>query len=389
MSGRAATVPHRPAALSPAPAGARDRWLALRDRLLASPRFQRWAAGFPLTRRIARRRARALFDLTAGFVYSQILLACVRLRLLEALRDGPQPADALAGRLSLPLDACGRLLRAAATLRLTARRSGGRWGLGDLGAALLGNPGVAAMIEHNALLYADLRDPVALLRGEAGGTALGAYWPYAGAARADEIAADRVSAYSGLMAASQPMIAAEVLDAYPVGRHRCLLDLGGGEGGFVAAAAARAPALALMLVDLPAVAARAESRLAAAGLAGRVRVIGADFARDPLPPGADLVTLVRVLHDHDDAVAAAILRAAHAALPPGGTLLIAEPMAEMRGAEPVGDAYFGFYLLAMGRGRPRSAGTLASLLGAAGFVAVETRPVRQPLMTNLVVARRT
>ncbi|MFO1057937.1 MAG: methyltransferase [Dongiaceae bacterium] len=399
MSGRAAAaptgspipdspIPDSPAPALPAPAGARERWLALRDRLLASPRFQRWAAGFPLTRGIARRRARALFDLTAGFVYSQVLLACVRLRLLEALRDGPQAAAPLAVRLSIPIDGCERLLRAAAALRLTAPRAGGRWGLGDLGAALLGNPGAAAMVEHNALLYADLRDPVALLRGEAGATALGDYWPYAGAALPGALAADRVAAYSRLMAASQPMIAAEVLDAYPVGRHRCLLDLGGGEGGFVAAAAARAPALQLMLVDLPAVAARAEARLAGAGLAGRVQVLGRDFVRDPLPRGADLVTLVRVLHDHGDSAVAAILRAAHAALPPGGTLLIAEPMSGTPGAEPIGDAYFGLYLLAMGSGRPRSAGDLAALLRAAGFSSTGNRPVRQPLLTSVIVARR-
>ena len=42
------------------------------------------------------------------------------------------------------------------------------------------------------------------------------------------------------------------------------------------------------------------------------------------------------------------------ALPADGTLLLAEPMAGSRGAEPVGDAYFGFYLLAMGSGRPRT-----------------------------------
>ena len=37
----------------------RSRWLALRNRLLANPRFQRWAVDFPLTRPLAQRRARA------------------------------------------------------------------------------------------------------------------------------------------------------------------------------------------------------------------------------------------------------------------------------------------------------------------------------------------
>ena len=74
-----------------------------------------------------------------------------------------------------------------------------------------------------------------------------------------------------------------------------------------------------------------------------------------------------MLHDHDDDKALAALRAAYAALPPGGTLLIAEPMAQTPGAEAIGDAYFGFYLLAMGSGRPRRHGEMTQLLQAAGF----------------------
>ena len=42
----------------------------------------------------------------------------------------------------------------------------GRFALADLGAALIGNPAIAAFVEHHALLYDDLRDPVALLKGE-------------------------------------------------------------------------------------------------------------------------------------------------------------------------------------------------------------------------------
>ena len=56
---------------------------------------------FPLTRPIARRRARELFDLVAGFVYSQVLLACVRLRCSSCWPTGPQTAAALRRRLDL------------------------------------------------------------------------------------------------------------------------------------------------------------------------------------------------------------------------------------------------------------------------------------------------
>ncbi|MDE2276389.1 MAG: methyltransferase domain-containing protein [Burkholderiales bacterium] len=376
-----------------------ERCRDLRDRLLASPAFRRAAARFPVTRPVARRRARALFDLVAGFVYSQVLYACVQLRLFDLLAPSAQSCAALASRCGLGEEAMLRLLEAAESLRLVQRRRGGLWGLGALGAPMVGNAAVAAMVEHHAALYADLRDPLALLRAEhaepadtppgvTAGGALARYWPYAAHASPDRLAPDSVAAYSALMTASQPLVADEILGAYRVARHRCLLDVGGGEGLFLVRAAERAPGLRLMLFDLPAVADRAQQRLAQAGLGARASVHGGDFRSTPLPRGADLITLVRVVHDHDDATALALLRAAFDALPAGGVLLLAEPMAGTAGAEPMGGAYFGFYLLAMGRGRPRTAQRLAALLQEAGFAQVRMLPTALPLQARVLQARR-
>ncbi|QJE74951.1 methyltransferase [Aerophototrophica crusticola] len=349
----------------------------------------RFATAFPLTRPVARRRAGALFDLCAGFVYSQVLLAFVRLRAAEVLAEGPRTVAELAPRLGLPADGAARLLRAAAALDLAAERGGGRYGLGPLGAPLLGNPGIAAMVEHHVLLYADLADPVALLRQRRTDTGLAGYWAYAGAERPAEALAGDVDPYTALMAATQPLVAAEVLDAWPVHKHRRLLDVGGGDGSFLRATGQRAPGLELVLFDLPAVAARAQERFESEGLGGRARAEGGDFHTDALPGGADLVTLVRVLHDHDDGDVLALLKAVRRAIHPTGTLLVAEPMAGSRGrgARAMGDAYFGFYLLAMGRGRPRTPAELSTLLVAAGFQPPRPVRTRTPLLASLLAAR--
>jgi demethylspheroidene O-methyltransferase len=74
-----------------------DRWRLYRDRLIASPRVQRWALANPLTRPVAHRRTRAMLDLCAGFVYSQVLFTCVRLRLFDILFKKPLTIAALAG----------------------------------------------------------------------------------------------------------------------------------------------------------------------------------------------------------------------------------------------------------------------------------------------------
>lgn len=364
-----------------------ERWQATRDRLLASPRFQRWAAAFPLTRPIARRRARQLFDLCAGFVYTQILLACVRLRLFEILAERPQTTGELARRLSLSRESADRLLAAAAALRLVEKRGDDQFALGPLGAPMVGNAGLVAMVEHHSVLYGDLADPVALLRGEHRDTALSRYWTYASSDRPVELQADHVSAYTRLMAASQPLVAGEILDAYPLRRHHCLLDVGGGDGSFLVSAAQRAPDLRVILFDLPPVADRARTRFAAAGISDRATAVGGDFHADPLPTGADVISLIRVIHDHDDAQALSILESVRRALPPGGTLLLAEPLAGTRGAEPVGDAYFGFYLMAMGRGRARTRDELSELCRTAGFRAVTHMRGRGVLGTGIVQAK--
>jgi demethylspheroidene O-methyltransferase len=186
------------------------------------------------------------------------------------------------------------------------------------------------------------------------------------------------------MAATQPAIAQEILDAYDFKPHRRLMDVGGGNGAFLLCAARRLPHLQLVLFDVPAVAELAAARFAEAGIANRATVAGGDFLKD-LPQGADVISLIRVLLDHDDETALGILKSARAALPQGGVLLVAEPMAETRGAEKVA-AYFSLYLMAMGRGRPRTEQQLQALLREAGFQRIERRSTCQPLLVRLLVA---
>jgi demethylspheroidene O-methyltransferase len=61
-------------------------------------------------------------------------------------------------------------------------------------------------------------------------------------------------------------------------------------------------------------------------------------------------------------------------------------MAGTAGAEPVGDAYFGFYLLAMGSGRPRTAAEIIEFVTQAGFERARPIATRRPLLTGLVEA---
>jgi demethylspheroidene O-methyltransferase len=120
---------------------------------------------------------------------------------------------------------------------------------------------------------------------------------------------------------------------------------------------------------------------------GRVVIHAGDFGADRLPEGPDLVSLVRVVHDHDDAAVLRLLRTVREILPPDGALLIAEPMSGQAGTEPMADAYFGLYLLAMGQGRPRTPEAVMQLVRSAGFRDAQLRPTARPLLASVVVGR--
>ena len=375
-----------------APTSLKDAWQARLERWYAHPGLYRWSLGNPLTRWLTRRRTRKLFDLMAGFVHSQVLLGCVRLDLFRSLHHAPASLTDLARRTGLAPAVLQRLLLSAVALGLLEHRSQGRFGLGPLGVPLAQHEGIAQMIEHNHLLYQDMQDPLQFLNNAWSG-GMAEYWPYAHenpTPAAPDL--DKFTHYSELMAASQGFVVQELLSSYFFDEHRCVLDVGAGRGRFVGELAAHASHLKFKMFDLPPVLALAREGLQAKGLTDRVALHPGSFLDDPLPEGADLITLVRVAHDHPDAVVRQILQKAHDALPVGGVLLLAESMAQpdAEAGQPSAsvDAYFHFYLLAMGAGRLRTPQERQTMMQEAGFTHVEQVPNAMPIHARILLGRK-
>lgn len=362
-------------------------YVARRNRVFASPRFQYWAARLPLIRWIARSRAKGAFDLLAGFAYSQVLRAYVEGQLFDILKDGPLGAGAIAARMGLPEDAALTLLRAGRPLMLSEEPAPDHWTLGEQGAVFASNPGVQAMVRHHRLLYADLADPLALLRADRKEpSALSRYWTYAGALQGVTERGEDTAEYSALMAASQHFVADEVLATVSFRKVARLLDVGGGHGAFLRHIGTAWPHLKLGLFDLPEVAATGAQLLGEALEPARVTPHPGNFFSDSIPQGYDMVSLVRILHDHDDAPAQKLLANIRKSLAPGSRLLIAEPMARIPGAEAMGEAFFGLYLWAMGSGRPRSPAEIIAMTHAAGFASARFVATAQPVNASVIIA---
>jgi len=242
------------------------------------------------------------------------------------------------------------------------------------------------MILHNGAFYRDMGNPVSLLRGDLR-TEVATSWPYV-LGETDSMQPRVVETYSELMAETQKLVAQDTLRTIDLHGVRRLMDVGGGTGAFLIELARARQDMELCLFDLPAVEVVARERIQTAGLAGRIEIHPGSFREDPLPGGADAISLVRVLYDHDDPTVTRLLDACFASLPPGGRLIISEPMSGGHRPDPITDVYFAFYTLAMRTGRTRSPEAIAGMVRDAGFDGIATPRPTRPYITSVLTAVR-
>jgi SAM-dependent methyltransferase len=108
--------------------------------------------------------------------------------------------------------------------------------------------------------------------------------------------------------------------------YKRILDVAGGDATMATTLARRLPHVEITVFNLPPAATLCRRNVATAGVADRVKVIDGDFRVDTFPSGFDLVMFSRVMADWSPAVCRMLMQKAHAALAPGGHLLIAEPL---------------------------------------------------------------
>jgi 2,7-dihydroxy-5-methyl-1-naphthoate 7-O-methyltransferase len=141
---------------------------------------------------------------------------------------------------------------------------------------------------------------------------------------------------------------------------RTVVDVGGGTGSLLAAILRAHPHIDGTLVDLPATVARSTETFEAAGVAARVTAVGQSFF-DPLPAGADLYLLKKVLSDWPDREATAILTRTAEAARPGGRVMV------MSGVSPTEPADPDLLMLVLVGGKDRGLPEFRALAAAAGL----------------------
>jgi 3-hydroxy-5-methyl-1-naphthoate 3-O-methyltransferase len=179
-------------------------------------------------------------------------------------------------------------------------------------------------------------------------------------------------------------------EAYDFGAHSRLLDVGGGSGAYPIELCRRYPRLRATVFDLPHVVPIAAEKVEAAGLSDRIDTVAGNFRHDGgLPPGYDVMLLSMILHDWDEPTNREILARCHAALPPGGAVVVSELLLNADRTGPPEAALMGMNMLVetVG-GRNYSETEYATWLTEAGFVDARVVHFDAPGANGVVVARK-
>ncbi|MEU0691661.1 methyltransferase [Streptomyces uncialis] len=274
--------------------------------------------------------------LAFGSMAAQTLRAAARLRVVELIGDRRRPAADVAAEAGAQPQPMARLLRALASLGLLREHASGTYSVAPAGALLdparpdsllsfvrmFTEPTMTRAWEH-------LDDSVRTGRTSFD-TVFGTDF-FGHVARHPELSAD----FNAAMGQASRDTAAVLPHAYDFGRFSRITDVGGGDGTLLAAVLAAHPGLTGVVLDTAEGLAEAPGTLERQGLTERCALTCGDFFR-AVPAGSDVHLMKSVLHDWADDQVVTILSHCREVLPPGGVVLIVDPVLPEAAGTPTG-----------------------------------------------------
>lgn len=301
-----------------------------------------------------------VLEMARGFQPACVLAAAVDLDVFGTLRGKPMAAGALAAALKTDLRATTVLLDALTAMELLSKR-GAEYNVPADVAELLTDAGersIVAMARHQAnCLRRWVQLPQVVQSGKP-------------AERTPSIrgeAADEAAFIGAMHNVSGPLVEKLIAALRPL-TFRHLLDIGGASGTWTIAFLQAAREATATLFDLPEVIPLARQRLTDAGLTGRVTLAPGDFYADPLPGGADLAWLSAIVHQNSRHQNRELFTKIHAALTPGGAILVRDILMDESHVHPEAGALFAINMLvATPLGGTYTFNELRDDLAASGF----------------------
>lgn len=297
-----------------------------------------------------------------GIIAAQAIYAATKLRIPDLLSSGPRTIKDLALDCGADPETLERLLRALTSIDIFAPEPGGRFRNTPLSDVLRTDhpesQRESVLFLPAPFLWRPLGELYESVRGgePAFRRVFGQqFFEYLADHPAD------AAIFNSVMTQGVEWSTPALLAAYDFSHFERLVDVGGGEGALLRDILTATPKLQGILFDLPSVV-RGASGILRGELARRCEIVGGSFF-DSIPEAADAYLMKGVIHDWPDDDATKILRNIRSVIPPHGTLLLVESLADSV-AHPAG--LVDLLMLVIG-GRDRTEADIRSLLAATGY----------------------
>jgi O-methyltransferase domain/Dimerisation domain len=320
----------------------------------------------------------SLLRLINGFQCSQAVHVAASLGLPDLLASGAATADQLAARTRTHAPSLHRLLRALAAVGVLHEERSHRFSLTPIGEFLRSD--VAGTHASMALMIGQSSHWRAwgeLLHAVRTGTTAFDHvhgsnvWTY----REKHPGEARI--FDQAMAAGTERFAEAVIDVRDFSNFQTVIDVGGGDGIFIAKILAVHPGVRGILFDQPHVAMQAATLLERLGLSARCQALGGNFF-EHVPEGGDAYLLKWILHDWDDTASIDILRSCRRSMKSSSRLFVVEHVIGTPNTSADGK-FMDLNMMVMTGGRERTHDEFAALFVQAGFRVVSVTPTVTPL----------
>lgn len=304
-----------------------------------------------------------LVQLINGFQASQAISVAAALGLADQLRDRPADAAEIAHAIGAHPDALYRLMRVLAGIGVVEYVGTDRFALTAMGELLRrdasGTCAPMAELFGRPNVWQAWGDLLHTIR--TGDTAFDhvhgcSVWEFRSRYP------DEAGVFDRAMASGTGRFAQAVLDAYDFGRFEHVVDVGGGDGIFLAKILERHPGIRGTLFDQPHVIAR--SGTPDPQIANRRQLVAGDFFKS-VPEGGDAYLLKWILHDWSDTASVEILKSCRRAMTRESRLLVAEYVLDTENSSDA--ALMDLTMMVMNGGRERTRKEFSSIFAAAGL----------------------
>jgi SAM-dependent methyltransferase len=280
-----------------------------------------------------------VFDLLFAYIDSAAVNTAMASGLFWLLADEPMETAAIAQALDIPTNRCQYWLQLLCSTGLLEKGPKGYGPSATARTAILD----AYSQPTWAFLAGEARERVpavhdlALHIGEDRST-----WAIQGLAPPDYFAQlaqspERARAFTRMLYEVHQPLAEQVAESLDLRGVERLMDLGGGSGVVSLALLRRNPHLSTVVVDIPNVCVAGREIAIENALADRITYLEADYVRDELPSGFDLV-----LECDSGPYSETFFRKIRAALNPGGRLVLVDQFAPTEGVAPASVLHWAF-----------------------------------------------